>query len=279
MLDLRSLKIYIDGSCLKNPGGPGGFAARLEFPFDWDRPDELLVARGYFQTTNNRMELRACLFAHEWILERRDALDVQHVQIVTDSKYVNENYNRAMTWASSKWCNARGRTMLNADLWKDLIRVRRKIGGRPRVEIIQIPRRSSQIAKDVDDDSKAAAKAPHCMDSGFKPGKVGRARNNNRKAAQPYPAAGDERIVLVYGTAPLRRGFQKVKFQTYSGEERDFFDKFWAEAEDCIGNSLHRGNAFCVRMNALPNCPRILEIVATLPKGELIGTPSAEPTQ
>jgi aquaporin Z len=31
--DLRALKIYIDGSCRKNPGGAGGFAARIEYPF------------------------------------------------------------------------------------------------------------------------------------------------------------------------------------------------------------------------------------------------------
>jgi ribonuclease HI len=34
MFDLRSLKVYVDGSCPKNPGGPGGWCAWLEFPFD-----------------------------------------------------------------------------------------------------------------------------------------------------------------------------------------------------------------------------------------------------
>jgi len=96
--DLRALKIYIDGSCRKNPGGSGGFAARIEYPFDLNRPDEPLEYRGFFETSNNRMELTACLFAHEWILDQGDGLGVQHVQVVTDSKYVYENYNRSIGW-------------------------------------------------------------------------------------------------------------------------------------------------------------------------------------
>jgi len=51
--DLRALKIYIDGSCRKNPGGAGGFAARIEYPFGWDLPDELIDYTGYFETNNN----------------------------------------------------------------------------------------------------------------------------------------------------------------------------------------------------------------------------------
>lgn len=83
--DLRAIKIYIDGSCRKNPGGAGGFAARIEYPFDWNLPDELVEYVGYFETNNNRMELRACVFAHEWVLDQGEHLDVRHVQIVTDS--------------------------------------------------------------------------------------------------------------------------------------------------------------------------------------------------
>jgi len=35
---LRALKIYIDDSCRKNPDGPGSFAARIEYPFEWVSP-------------------------------------------------------------------------------------------------------------------------------------------------------------------------------------------------------------------------------------------------
>jgi ribonuclease HI len=271
--DLRSLKIYVDGSCLKNPGGPGGWCAWVEFPFDWGRPDVFVESRGYFQTTNNRMELRAVLFAHEWVLGGCDGSEVQHVQIASDSKYVCENYGRSQYWAGDDWCNRDGREMLNVDLWKELLRIRRKISGRPRVEVMKIDRRSCQLAKNVDDGAKLAARSPQHTDGGFRPGKVGRSRNNNNKAAALYPAAGEEIIICVYKTEPTRRGVQTVRFQTYSEEKRDFFEKFYARADYLIGNSLHRGHAFQVRMNAEPRNPRIVEIIAELNKAELVGTP------
>lgn len=274
-LDMRSLKIYIDDSCLKNPGGSGGFAAWLEFPFDWGRPDEHLESRGYVHTTNNRMELRACLFAHEWILEERDELGVDHVQIVSDSKYVHENYERCLSWNQNDWLNMHEREILNVDLWKDLIRLRRKIRGRPRVDLVRVARRSSEITKNVDRDAKAASRAPVYVDSGFQPGKVGRTRNSSKKAATPYPAAGEKVIIYIYRTQVAQRGIQTIRFQTYSAERRDFFDKFWALADDAIGNLLHRGNAFLVQMNEVPENPRIVEIVETLKRQDLIGIPDS----
>jgi ribonuclease HI len=271
VFDLQALKIVIDGACPGNRGGPGGFAAWLEFPFYWDRQDEFLESRGYFNTTNNRMELRACLFAHEWILGGCDGHDVQRVQILTDSRYVHDSYSYSLWWSEDDWHNSHGRAVGNIDLWKELTRIRKKLRGRRRVEVIQIPRCSSVVAKNVDRDAKNAAKSPNLMDDGYKPGKIGRPRNNSGKAPQMFPAAGGHVVVLVYGTNIVRRGLQKVKFQSYSEERRDFFDKFWAYAEDGVANSLHRGNAFLVRMNAAAQNPCIVDIVAPVNKADLIG--------
>lgn len=259
-----------------NTGGPGGFAAWLEFPFDLGKPNEHLESRGYFHTTNNRMELRACLFAHEWIFEQGQDIGVQHVQIVTDSKYVCESYGYSLNWSQNQWRNAHDRAVENSDLWKQMIRIRKKIGGRPRVEVVKIGRCSSEIATFVDRDAKAAVKSPQFEDDGYKPGKIGRSRNKSGKAAQMYTAADDEVIILVYRTKVVGRDTQKVIFQTYCENRRDFFDKFWAQTDDVTGNSLHRGNAFLVRMNDEPQNPRILSIVASLDKDELIGTPAED---
>ncbi|MGB8800885.1 MAG: RNase H family protein [Candidatus Acidiferrales bacterium] len=273
MYDLRSLKIYVDGACPRNVGGPGGWCAWLEHPFGSGLPDEFLESRGYFRTTNNRMELRGCLFAHEWILDRSESIKAQHVQIFSDSQYVCESYACSLWWSTNDWCNSAGRQMLNVDLWKELLRTRRKIRGRPRVELIQIPRRSCPLAVKVDDGAKSAARSPQYNDVGFMPGKIGRSRNNVRKAARLYPAAGDEVIIFVYKSGVLRRGVQTIRFQAYCGERRDFFDKFWAMADEIIGNSLHRGNFYRVRMNDEAANPRILAILARLEKSEVIGQP------
>jgi len=268
--DLRALKIFIDGSCQKNPGGSGGFAARIEYPFDWNLPDELLDYRGYFETNNNRMELRACVFAHEWILEQGEELRVQHVQVVTDSKYVYENYNRSMGWSKNGWCNFYNRPLDNVDLWKDLLRIRRKLGFRVRVELKLIKGKSTPITKAVDNNAKAASALPSRVDRGFRSGKIGRSKNNTGKAAQMFHAGGQEISIRVYQTVSIRRNEQKVKFQLYSTEKKDFFEKFTAYADAAVSNDLHRQHVYVVRMNDVPQYPKILEIVAELKESDLV---------
>jgi ribonuclease HI len=268
--DLRALKIYIDGSCRRNPGGSGGFAARIEYPFDWNLPDELLDYRGYFETNNNRMELRACLFAYEWVLEHESVLRVQHVQVVTDSKYVYENHNRSVGWSRNGWRNFHDRPVDNIDLWKGLLRIRRKLGYRVRVEVKLIAGKSTPITRAVDRDAKTASTLPSRVDHGFRSGKVGRSKNNPGKAAKMFPAAGEELVIRVYHTLPVRRDVQKIKFQTYSNEKKDFFDKYLAYSGSAIGNTLHRQHVYRVRMNAVPQYPRIEEILGELEEAEFV---------
>ena len=56
------IKIYTDGSCLKNPGGPGGWAiCIIEDNIDF------ILSGGDNNTTNNRMELTAIIEALDCI--------------------------------------------------------------------------------------------------------------------------------------------------------------------------------------------------------------------
>ena len=68
------MKIYVDGSCLKNPGGPGGWG--------WWCPTTRRMDSGYVATTtNNRMELMA-------VVEAVKALeDDRTVRIYSDSMW------------------------------------------------------------------------------------------------------------------------------------------------------------------------------------------------
>ncbi len=50
--------VWTDGSCLRNPGGAGGWAAILRFG-----PHERTLSGGVRSTTNNRMEMRAFIEA------------------------------------------------------------------------------------------------------------------------------------------------------------------------------------------------------------------------
>jgi ribonuclease HI len=269
MFDPNALKIHIDGSCLKNPGGAGGFCAWIEYPLYWDKDAQHLESRGCFNTTNNRMELRAYLFAHEWVLDNKETLEAQHVQIMSDSKYVCEGHQSSLYWMGNDWCNQSGRKMENVDLWKDVLRIRRNLRGRPRISVVKVDRRSSALAINVDNGAKKAATQPMYIDEGYQPGKVGRARKDDRKAAKPYPATGERLTVKIYGTRIVARGVQSVKFEVFSEREQRFVDKYSAQTTDEIGNLLHRGNAFVIQMNAVLENPRIVEIVEALSRDAL----------
>jgi ribonuclease HI len=266
--DPHALKIYVDGSCTKNPGGSGGFAAWIEFPFDWNRDDELLDLIGYFETNSIRMELRAAIFAHKWVRDVGVELGVQRFQVVTDSKYVFENYNRAIAWSQSGWRTRHDRPIDNKDLWKEMLSIRRSL--RVRVDVQWTKGKRSPILKAVDRSSKEASATPVRSDRGFRAGKIGRSRNSSGQTAKMFPAAGQPLVIRVYQTVPVRRQEQKVKFQTYSEQKKDFFDKFSVYAHAELANNLHRHHVYLVQMNDVPQYPRIEEILAELEEGELV---------
>jgi ribonuclease HI len=266
--DPHSLKIYVDGSCLRNPGGPGGFAVWVEYPFEWDRADKALDHCGYFETNTNRMELKACLFAHQWIVSQGCAIGVERVLIVTDSLYVFENYKRSVAWSQDGWRTSYGRPVENKDLWKELLCIRRKL--RVRVDVMWMKGKTSEILRAVDRSAKNAAQTPSRPDRGFRTGKIGRPKNDVKQAARLFPARGQEAIIRVYSSVGVRRRENKVKFQLYSEEKKDFFEKFVAYASMEIAGVLHRHHAYRVQMNSVPQYPQIEEILTELKVSDLV---------
>jgi ribonuclease HI len=258
--DPHALKIYIDGSCFNNPGGNGGFAAIVEYPAEYNRDDERLQEIGFHETTNNRMELRACIWAHEWAHENAAALAVSRVQIITDSQYVYRFWRTAEQWRRNRWRLADGRPAENADLWKELLSIRSKL--RIRTDIEWCKGKKSVITKAVDTAAKQAAKQPSEVDRGFRPGKVGRTRTKVAGAATLFPVAGQEADVLVYQTGAYRRagGENKVKFQVFSKPKNDFDGKYVAYALPAIGALLHRGRAYSVEFNDDKKYPKIIAV-------------------
>lgn len=122
-LDPHAVHIFTDGSCFRNPGGPSGCAARAEFPEHLGREEELIFDLGYKSSTNNRMEIIACIHAVRWLSDSESWRDVTRVQIVTDSRYVKEGVVFAREWRKSNATNRDGEPKENWDLWKELLRL------------------------------------------------------------------------------------------------------------------------------------------------------------
>lgn len=75
---MQILKIYTDGSCLKNPGGVGGYGGVL-----LTEPPTLISGHIPAPTTNNRAEITAVLYA----LFHAQSLGYKRIKIYSDSEY------------------------------------------------------------------------------------------------------------------------------------------------------------------------------------------------
>lgn len=108
---MKHVDIYTDGSCKCNPG-PGGWGAILVY-----RGIEKVMSGGEADTTNNRMELSATLFALCALNEGCD------VTLTSDSKYVIDGLEKgwAKSWRAKGWKKSDGSAALNPDLWEALL--------------------------------------------------------------------------------------------------------------------------------------------------------------
>ncbi len=103
--------IYTDGGCIRNPG-PGGYGAVILYR---NKREEL--SGGYKRTTNNRMELMACIKGLEHIDEGST------VVLYSDSQYVVNGIQKgwARRWQANDWKRNDTETAENIDLWSQLL--------------------------------------------------------------------------------------------------------------------------------------------------------------
>ncbi|MFZ7276248.1 ribonuclease HI [Avibacterium endocarditidis] len=103
---LKHIEIFTDGSCLGNPGA-GGIGVLLRY-----KQHEKQISKGYFQTTNNRMELRAVIEALASLKEPCQ------VTLHSDSQYMKNGITKwIFNWKKNNWKSGTGKPVKNQDLW------------------------------------------------------------------------------------------------------------------------------------------------------------------
>lgn len=107
----KIIEIFTDGACSGNPG-PGGWAAVLRYG-----EVEKELSGGEENTTNNRMELTACIEALSALKESCI------VKLTTDSQYVVNGIEKgwAASWRANGWRKGDKKPALNPDLWEKLL--------------------------------------------------------------------------------------------------------------------------------------------------------------
>ena len=109
------IKIYTDGSCIKNPG-KGGWAAII-----FMNKKKIVIKGNKKNTTNNQMELMAAIEALKKISTG------QEVQVYTDSKYVKLGITEWIEkWSQNNWKTSSKQKVKNLELWIELNEISKK---------------------------------------------------------------------------------------------------------------------------------------------------------
>ncbi len=108
----ESLVIYTDGGAINNPG-PGGYGIVI-----CNGEGRRQLSGGFRLTTNNRMEMTACLVAL-----REVAGSGRPIVLYSDSSYLVNGIAKgwAQSWRKRGWRKSDGSAALNVDLWAELL--------------------------------------------------------------------------------------------------------------------------------------------------------------
>ena len=111
LLKAGKILIYTDGGAIDNPGR-GGYGVVMRY-----KGHTKELSGGFRRTTNNRMELLACIEGLK-ALKRRCT-----VVLYCDSKYVINGMSKgwAERWQARGWKLSNDQDVKNADLWRQLM--------------------------------------------------------------------------------------------------------------------------------------------------------------
>ena len=104
--------IYTDGGAINNPG-PGGYGVVIKH-----EGMQRELNGGYRLTTNNRMELMACIVALREIQGKKGKM-----VLFSDSSYVVNGISKGWVnnWQRNGWIKSDKKPVLNKDLWQELL--------------------------------------------------------------------------------------------------------------------------------------------------------------
>ena len=265
MLKDTALNIYTDGSMYASPraGGIGivfvviNAAGDAQIIKEFDRP-------GYQQSTNQEMELEACIVALEEALDDPELSGYLEIEIWTDSQYVESNQNNLkFVWPKTQWKNrSTGRPILHVQQWKRLLRLlQRAHRERKRVHFNWIKgHKKNPYNKAADKAAKRSAKNPlNAPKSIVSVRRKKTARTTEIGSTKMKGQVFDVRIVTAQFLGSPHR-LWKYKYEVLS-QESEFFgrlDEIFSE------HYLRDGHHYRVRVNDTTANPRIVEVCMEL---------------
>ena len=114
---MAKIDIYTDGACSGNPG-KGGYGVVVYK--DGESIDKF--SKGFINTTNNRMELMACIAGIRKYKGEGD------ITVITDSEYVKKGITEWIdNWKNNNWIASNRKPVKNKDLWIELDSIKKDV--------------------------------------------------------------------------------------------------------------------------------------------------------
>lgn len=257
MYDPNAVKIYTDGSARPTNPGPGGVGLIIESPDNLEL-ENIEISEGYFESTNNRMELTAMIKAFEWFVLESPIKKLSRLIIITDSEYVYKNYKNINYWRDNEWKDQYGKPYENIDLWKKFLRIEQRTKSQP--EIRWEKGKTRPILDRVDKLAKEGSGHPAKKDSGFQSGKFTSTRSGSKKGATLYPANNQKEIIRIYRKNIYGKNdneLYKIFFDVYDINQKNYTKKHVAYYNKG-GLILKRNNCYKIQFNDNPKMPMIV---------------------
>lgn len=116
-MSLNQIMIYTDGACEGNQfeHNIGGWAAIIQSP-----SGTIQISGAEANTTNNRMELKACIHGLQKVLVKGTNIPIR---LFTDSAYIVNCIQQKwyLKWQKNGWKTSKGTPVENQELWESLL--------------------------------------------------------------------------------------------------------------------------------------------------------------
>jgi ribonuclease HI len=262
--DENALTVFTDGASLSAPrrGGVGVHfvhtdAVGNESYFDLDEP-------GYAGATNNQMELQAVITALRTIeagrLPSEMVQGITKIAIYTDSLYVADNLRNAIyEWPGADWHTRAGAPVLNADLWRDLVKQYKRVRADHRVELSWGKGHSSSNPHNKAADKLAKRSAQKATRSLGRPVAVRRKHTGERTQRGSVEMLGQRLTIrIITAEAVPQQNTSRYRYEVVSRRSpfRGCVD--FAYSDD---PTLRAGHTYYVKMGTDQGHPQIVRVI------------------